>query len=105
MKDYNRNPERSGRVATKSPEKKKKRKGTRDIPHQLYTHNADDYDIIADTGTGCESDPEEDTDDDEDLYLYIKTIAQHSKCYYWFVDFGISAHMTDKSEYFVGDRK
>ena len=58
-----------------------------------------------DTDTDRESDPEEDTDNNEDLCLYVKTIAQHSKCYHWFADSDASAHMTNKNEYFVGNRK
>ena len=62
------------KIIIKSPERKEKCKGTRDIPHQLYAHNINDHNIIADIDIDYESDPEEDTDNNKNLYLYIKTI-------------------------------
>ena len=68
-------------------------------------YNVDDHNTTVNINIDRESDLKEDTDDNKDLYLYVKTIIQYSKCYYWFMDSDASVHMINKNEYFIGDRK
>ena len=75
MKDYNRNPERLGRVIIKFSEKKEKCKGIRDILCWFYMYNRDDHNIIVNIDIDCESDLEKNIDNNKDLYFYIKIIV------------------------------